>query len=187
MDAFPGVKMRATLNRIIVKLMDKEAGLQAEYPEEAAQTLVKLEAEHENYVVQMRNLYATVEGIRTYANTLPEREKGIINQLVDQMKNDVDQFISKSPKGIPQHEEYKEFEMKFKARLHSQDDVMSEQKSWGAIVANVLLSVATLFKLIISKATTGRASFFFDKAEKQKEIESNVDHALQVLEVTCSA
>lgn len=187
MDLFPGVKMQATLNRIIVTLMDKEAGQQDDCSVVANQILSNLEEKHKNYVEQIRKVYASVDGIRTYANTLPEHEKQIINQLVDQLKKDIDQLISKSPEGIPSKAEYATFEMKFKARLHSQDDVMSEHKSWGTIIANVLLSVATLFKLIISKATTGRASFFFDKTEAQKEAEANVDQDLKELELTCSA
>ena len=76
--------------------------------------------------------------------------------------------------------------MKFKARLHSKDDVLSNHKSsWGVIVTNIVLSVATLCKLAYSKITTGRASFFFDQTEKQKEIEANIEEALDDLELCC--
>ena len=98
-----------------------------------------------------------------------------------------EEFLQLGKDALNPDKQLRTFEMKFKARLHSQDDVMSEHKSWGTIIANVLLSVATLFKLIISKATTGRASFFFDKTEAQKEAEANVDQDLKELELTCSA
>lgn len=186
-DKFPGVKMQATLSKIVVKLMEADAKPEAieDLPGEAERILLTFETKegrHIEYALKMRGLHEKIAGIKTYAETLSEHEKIIINKLADDLKKDVDQFVYQNRDEIPGKEAYQKFKMKVKARLHSQDDVMSEHRSWPTVVANILLSLATIGKLIYSKVTTGRASFWFDKIEAQKEIEVPVDETLEEID-----
>ncbi|MGM9455078.1 hypothetical protein ACTAZI_17280 [Legionella bozemanae] len=183
-DKFPGVKMQATLSKIVVKLMEADAQPDAveDLPGKVEQVLLTFaskESRYKEYALKMRGLYEKIVGIKTYAETLSEHEQEIINQLADDLKKDVDQFVYQNRDEIPGKEAYQKFKMKVKARLHSEDDVMSEYTSWPTVVANILLSLVTIGKLIYTKATTGRASFFFDKTEDQKEIEAPVDEVLE--------
>ncbi|WP_131778273.1 hypothetical protein [Legionella bozemanae] len=183
-DKFPGVKMQATLSKIVVKLMEADAKPETveDLPGKAEQVLLTFESKesrYKEYALKMRGLYDKIVGIKTYAETLSEHEQEIINQLADDLKKDVDQFVYQNRDEIPGKETYQKFKMKVKALLHSQDDVMSEYTSWPTVVANILLSLVTIGKLIYTKATTGRASFFFDKTEDQKEIEAPVDEVLE--------
>ncbi len=184
MNKFPGVNMQATLSKIVAKLMDADEQPEAveDLPGKAKKVLLAFKAKkgkHEAYALKMENLYEKIAGIHVYADTLPEHEKGVIHKLAADLKKDVDQFVYQNQDEIPGSEAYQKFEMKVKARLHSQDDVMKEQLSWPEIIANIVFSLATIGKLIHSKATTGRATFFFDKTAKQKEIEAPVDEALE--------
>ncbi|KTD72345.1 hypothetical protein [Legionella tucsonensis] len=186
-DKFPGVKMQATLSKIVVKLMEADAKPEAieDLPGEAERILLTFETKegrYKEYALKMRGLYEKIAGIKTYAETLSEHEKIIINKLADDLKKDVDQFVHHNQDEIPDKEAYQKFKMKVKARLHSQDDVMSEHRSWPTVVANILLSLVTIGKLIYSKVTTGRASFWFDKIEAQKEIEVPVDETLEEID-----
>ena len=183
-DKFPGAKMQATLSKIVVKLIEADAKPEVveDLPQKAEQVLLTFETKegrHKEYALKMRSFYETIAGIKTYAKDLSEHEKEIMNQLADDLKKDVDQFVYQNRDEIPGKETYQKFKMKFKAKLHSQDDIMSEYSSWPTVVANILLSLATIGKLIYSKVTTGRASFWFDKVEEQKEIEAPVDEVLE--------
>ncbi|CAM3106407.1 Uncharacterised protein [Legionella steigerwaltii] len=184
MDEFQGVKMQATLSRIALKLMEADANPEnvENLPEKAKEVLLALQRKKgkcEAYALKMQGLYEKIKGIEIYAATLPEPEKGTIKKLTEDLAKDVDQFVYQNKAEIPGKEAYQKFEMKVKARLHSQDDVMSEHKSWPARIANFLFSVVTLGKLIVSKVRTGRATPFFDKTAAQKEIEAPVDAALE--------
>ncbi|MCW8399054.1 hypothetical protein OQJ26_09650 [Legionella sp. PATHC038] len=183
-DEFPGVKMQATLSRIVVKLMDADAQPEAvenlsEQARQALLALKKRKGKEEQYALKMQDLYKKIADIETYANELPEPEKGIIEKLAADLTKDVDQFVYQNKAGIPNKVAYQQFEMKVKARLHSQDDVMCGHTAWYATLGNFLLSLATLAKLVCSKALTGRATPFFDKTEAQKEIEAPVDEILE--------
>ncbi|PWY55781.1 hypothetical protein DGG96_09700 [Legionella qingyii] len=185
-SSFNGIKMQATLNRMVVKLIEAEAKpVEIEnLPAKAKQVLSLFEGKKGKsleYALKMKNIYTQIEGINAYANTLPEREKKVIKQLVTALKRDVDQFVCQNSKHFPSKESYQKFKLTIKARLHSHDDLMSGHTSWPDIIINLLLSVITLGKLICSKARTGRASLFFDKTEDQKEIEAPVDLALENL------
>lgn len=182
---FPGVKMQATLNRIVVKLMDAEDNERAKSSyEEASRILLSFEEKGGRYKAfseKIKGLTLKIADLKTFAANLSPVEKEIIEGLADSLQNDVVLLICQNPEQLPSKESYAHFEMKFKARLHSQDDLMSEHFSFGEIVANILFSLVTLGKLIYTKAKTGRASFFFDKAEAQKEIEAPVANALEDL------
>ncbi|KTD42736.1 hypothetical protein [Legionella parisiensis] len=183
-DKFPGVKMQATLNKIVVQLMEADAKPEAveDYSGKVEQVLLTFERKEgcqKEYALKMRGLYEKIAGITTFAEDLSEQEKEIINQLSGDLKNDVDQFIYQNRDDIPEKEAYQKFKMKVKARLHSQDDLMSEYTSWPVVLANILFSLATIGKLIYSKVTTGRASFWFDKTEEQKASEAPVDEILE--------
>ncbi|RUR26968.1 hypothetical protein [Legionella qingyii] len=185
-SSFHGIKMQATLNRMVVKLIEAEAKpVEIEnLPAKAKQVLSLFggkKGKSLEYALKMKNIYTKIEGINAYANTLPEREKKVIKQLVTALKRDVDQFVCQNSKHFPSKESYQKFKLTIKARLHSHDDLMSGHTSWPDIIINLLLSVITLGKLICSKARTGRASLFFDKTEDQKEIEAPVDLALENL------
>ncbi|MCE0722138.1 MULTISPECIES: hypothetical protein [Legionella] len=183
-DKFPGAKMQATLSKIVVTLIEADAKPEVveNLSQKAEQVLLAFETKdgrHREYALKIRSLYGTIDGIKTYAKDLSEHEKEIMNQLSEDLKKDLDLFTYQNQEKIPGKETYQKFEMKFKAKLHSQDDVMSEYSSWPEVVFNILLSLATIGKLIYSKVTTGRASFWFDKIEDQKEAELPVDEALK--------
>lgn len=183
-DEFPGVKLQATLSRIAVKLMDADARPEAvenlsTQVRQALSALKKKKGKEEQYALKMQDLYGKITDIERYARTLPEPQNGIITKLAADLTKDVDQFVYQNKAGLPSKVAYQQFEMKVKARLHSQDDVMSGHTPWYVILGNFLLSVATLGKLVCSKALTGRATPFFDKTAAQKEIEAPVDEALE--------
>ncbi|WP_454781469.1 hypothetical protein [Legionella sp. WA2022007384] len=185
-DKFHGIKMQAALNRIVVKLI--EADLKppiindpAAKPENVISFFKKKGGKYAQYAAKMVELYTNIDGMRVYAKTLPPEEQKVISQLIDALKNDVDQFISHNPEQLPSNVSYQKFKMTVKARLHSHDDLMSGHRSWQDTILNVLLSVITIGKLLYSKAITKRASLFFDKAEDQKGIEAPVDGTLEDL------
>ncbi|KTD01741.1 hypothetical protein [Fluoribacter gormanii] len=183
---FHGIKMQATLNRIVVKLIEAESKpVEIEdLPAKAKGVLSSFEAKkgkYKEYAVRMKNIYNKIEGINAYAKTLPKREQEVINQLIEALKKDVNQFVWQNSEQLPENKSYQKFKMNIKARLHSHDDLMSGHTSWSDTILNLLLSVITLGKLICSKATSGRASLFFDKTEEQKEIEAPIDVALENL------
>ncbi|WP_454784877.1 hypothetical protein [Legionella sp. WA2024007413] len=185
-DKFNGIKMQATLNRIVVKLIEADSGPIATEASSltAAQVLSSLrkrKGKLNDYALKMEHLYQGIEGMKAYAATLAAEEQNIINQLADALKKDVDHFVCQNPNQLPKNEAYGKFKMTIKARLHSQDDLMSGHVAWPETILNILLSVITLGKLIFSKARTGRASLFFDKTEDQKEIEAPVDETLEDL------
>ncbi|STY27904.1 Ankyrin repeat protein [Legionella wadsworthii] len=182
---FPGIKMQATLNRVVVKLMDADDNEKLKSSdEEASRILLNFEEKGGRYKAfseKIKGLSLKIAELKTFAATLSPVEKDIIEGLADSLQNDVALLICQNPEELPSKESYTHFEMKFKARLHSQDDLMSEHFSFGEIVANILFSLVTLGKLLYTKAKTGRASFFFDKTEAQKEMEAPVDNALEGL------
>ncbi|MCW8409156.1 hypothetical protein OQJ13_09245 [Legionella sp. PATHC035] len=183
-DEFPGVKLQATLSRIAVKLMDADAKPEAvdnrsTQVRQALSALKRKKGKEEQYALKMLDLYGKITDIERYARTLPEPQNGIIARLAADLTQDVDQFVYQNKAGLPNKVAYQQFEMKVKARLHSQDDVMSGHRPWYFIAGNLLFSLATLAKLVCSKVLTGRATLFFDKTAAQKEIEAPVDEALE--------
>ncbi|QMT58713.1 hypothetical protein [Legionella sp. PC997] len=185
-DNFNGIKMQATLNRIVVKLIEADSEPVAREASSLTATQVlsslkKRKGKLNDYALKIEHLYQGIEGMKAYAGTLAAEEQNIINQLADALKKDVDHFVCQNPNQLPKNEAYRKFKMTIKARLHSQDDLMSGHAEWPETILNILLSVITLGKLIFSKARTGRASLFFDKTEDQKEIEAPVDETLEDL------
>ncbi|MBN9227098.1 MULTISPECIES: hypothetical protein [Legionella] len=184
MDKFPGVKMQAVLNRIVVMLMDADSKPEAvenlhQQATQALSTLQRKDERHRQYALKMRRLYKNITDIEAYAETLPEHENGIMKQLAADLRNDIEHFIYQNRTGMPEKEAYQKFEMKFKARLHSHDDVMSEHKSWPVIIASFVFNLVTTGKLIYSNEVIKRAIFFCDEAETQKESEAPADEALE--------
>lgn len=178
--------MQATLNRMVVKLLDahQKSEVIEDLAVKAQATLsifTQRKGRPQQYAQKIQDLYEKIAGIKAYAATLPENKQGTINELGDLLQKDLDRFVIQSPNELPAKDAYQQFDLRITARLHSQDDIMSDEQSWSAIVFNFLLCVATLAKLIYSKAKTGRASLFFDKTEVQKEIEAPVDAALEDL------
>lgn len=80
-----------------------------------------------------------------------------------------------------------EFKMKFTQLLNSKNSEMSQYRtSWSSIIANVALTLTgigallTIGHLIYSKATTGRALFFFQKP--RTTCEENLDEVQRLVE-----
>jgi hypothetical protein len=175
---FPGIHLQSLLNKIWITTIDLDRKIPVNYysvaPEVSAELLHKSALEKlrllsvpDDYLANLRSLYKQINDMRQYAVITNQ----IASDLADKLQNDVDRFVIANGDKLPSTEAYQQFKKEFLVRLHSEDSAMSQHRaSWKPIIVNIALSVATLCKIIYSKATTGCCSFFFDKTERQKKI-----------------
>ncbi|OGT61010.1 MAG: hypothetical protein A3E85_03550 [Gammaproteobacteria bacterium RIFCSPHIGHO2_12_FULL_45_12] len=131
-------------------------------------------------------LYEKIEAMNTYGKSLKETDdkKGTIAvELSAGLKKIADDFFMKPQKQAA----FQGFKDEFSRLLHSQDDQMNEhRKIWKPILANIsiaLTGVGALMlgcKLIYSKLTTGKFSFFFDTTKRQQQVDE-IENAAQRL------
>lgn len=152
---------------------------------------------HKNYESSIRRLYANIDAMKSYAETLANSpSKTTATDLASHLRQDLDNFVLSRPENDPNaHARYQAFKTKFTAKLHSQDDCMSTLRSSGskagAIIANLAAGIFTLgialgIKLLVSKVSTGRFALFFDKTTIQQKIES-VDQSMATLDLPAAA
>ncbi len=159
---FPGTKLQTTLNRMIVTLLDAERPIDPTATLKYAETIL-VRHQNQDYKSCMRELYKQINIMRIFANRLPQEERKVVSTLANALKQDVTDFICQNAYSPPNEDSYKNFSMKLKARLHSQDDVIRNPR-WLSIAKNIAFTLFTVgialgIKLAHSKITTGRASF----------------------------
>jgi hypothetical protein len=134
----------------------------------------------------VRALYEKIEVMNKYGESFKKTDskKGkIAVDLSADLKKLADNFFGK-----PQTQAaFKRFQYNFSVKLHSQDDQMNEhRKSWKPILANISIALTGIgalilgCKLIYSKLTTGKFSFFFDTTQRQQQVEA-IENAAQRL------
>ncbi len=182
---YPGIHFQTTLNKIVVTLADAQRDVtlleKSKDRGEVSAILDNLPREDAEYVKQIKTLRTNILTMGPYANKLPGKESAIVKGLKDELIQDLDYFICQHDKSAPPEKDFNDFSKTFKARLHSQDDVMNKTHTWKFVVANLLAALTVIplaIKLIHSKVTEKRIAFFFEKTDEQKkndEIEKGLD------------
>lgn len=85
------------------------------------------------------------------------------------------QLISEFPNQPPTPEQFKQFQRKFNATLHHQDEILEKNINWPSLAVNLSLAITGLGLVVLaaqaihSKVTTGKASLFEIPTEKQEK------------------
>ncbi len=172
-DQFPGINLQTTLNKIIVELLNSTSLVNADSDKAFAEYFLTTTT-NKAYKDKTEELHKKIEAMSTYGSTLPKEEERMgVKELAKMLHQDLNSFVAQHAKKPWTIEDYNKFEIKFKARLHSQDDLMNKHThNWKFIIVNILAALALIplaVKLIHSKLTENRATFFFDKTDKQRE------------------
>ena len=190
---FSGRHMKPLLCRILTNLRDFERQEQQNINHGDAKAVLEFNSQNLNFTKSMTTLYSKIEVMNQYGAHLVE--KGIPSgqiavDLSEQLKMQVDRFLinnrekfsSESDNPIT-NAEIDAFKEEFSELLHSQDDKMADLRStWLPITVNILACVFTLAKLLTSKySQQGYASFFMDKTQRLKNVES-IDETLTTLQ-----
>jgi hypothetical protein len=162
---FPGIDLQSTLNKITIKLMDAD-------PVHHSEEVIVLEAQHKDQQ-KLDALYNGLNKMVAFAKDLTDKkEQDIVSRLAGELRQDLDCFVKKEPSEAA----YQHFKTKFKARLHSEDSIMSKHEHlWKPIVANLLIALFSLgtligIQVVQSKITSGCVRFFATETAKQKMI-----------------
>ena len=159
---FPGRSLQPLLYKITAEILSfgQESVANSQQVDER---LTALEQTQLQYVIIHRDLLQKISDMRNYGVT---RNNPVIIELADKLKQDVAFFILSHPEKLPSNAAFQAFNRKFHARLHSEDHVMlAEGKNWTHIVANIALILFLIPKMMYSKVTTGRCSFFFEETK----------------------
>lgn len=190
---FPGVSFRTVLNKITVALLDSKGKFVMDKEEKASglvhgkamNILTELEKSHAMYVAKIKEIEQKIQQMKAYGERLSKKHDKTADAVIAialQLQNEVDAFAVEHGVALPNKELFDDFSQKFIATLHSHDDVMSKHGNdlWWNIVANILLSLFLIPKLIYSKVTTGRCSFFYETTKKTAQIQSIEESAYEL-------
>lgn len=182
MNNYPGVYLKTTLHRIVLALVEPTPATDFS---ETAKSICKNQAkEHKGYIQKVNELYKKIDSMKHFAQKLSDsEEKRVVNELAEQLKKDVDYFVSQHPKAVPAPQSFNQFKIKFSARLHSQDVLMRNHENWDSFVINLLLALISVgialgVKAIHSKLTTGEVRFFASESKKEKAV-SDIQQTLE--------
>ena len=153
---FKGVHLQSRLNKITATVLDFEQGLLE--PEsialrdlenqQAAECLNQIKPQNTAYVDSINKLHEKINILRRYGETLIQKQSpsgSLVVQLADQLKRNTNHFIINHGGQVPSSPEYQAFREQFTARLHSEDDILSKDKSgFGRIVANIAFVLSWL-------------------------------------------
>jgi predicted CopG family antitoxin len=203
---FPGVHLQALLNECTAAIIDMDRKIPADYNvidspivdfdsyhSEAKKLLAAQENDNAAYVNAIRGLYEQVTEMSAYGAQLDAQDScaAIVADLANKLKYDIDYFVTTHSNELPNEDDYTQFKENFTARLHSKDDVMSvHNEAWKPIVANFVIGFFTLgialgIKLLHSKISSGRCSFFFDQSNHLDRIEK-MEQALPSTIAACA-
>ncbi|MDI9818831.1 MULTISPECIES: hypothetical protein [unclassified Legionella] len=197
---FCGLHLRPILNRLVVAIK----ALDAQIPQDKATYITEEKVIHDQdlhdealavletlndrpqFVSAMKNLYARIEKLKAHDGD----EGKIAQDLADCLCARADKFVidSSQADNFSDKEAFKAFHSDFMTELHSQDDVMSEDKTWKSFILNLAIGLCTVgialgIKLAVSKISTGYATFF-GETRLFKQVKE-VDEAL--LDLTAAA
>lgn len=195
--AFPGKGLKPLLNKITIDLIDSQeetpttSELLTERHNQAQKSLgAFVDQKGPKYAKVMRKLYEKIGVMKQFGLELIKNHDTSgqkIIELAEKLEMDTDGFINHHNGTLPQKGQYKEFKEKFMARLHSQDNIMSERHSqWLPIIGNIALVILLIPKLIYSKLSTGQCSFFFETTKKSAFIDGIDKQARELTEAIAS-
>ena len=180
---FPGTKLRPLLNKMMADILAFEQDELPEPREEASAVKESLAITNPQYVALLDDLYQNISGMRCYGETRQDETGKVMIDLAEQLKQEVDYFVIKHGKKLPNLEEYQVFTKKFNARLHSADDVVNKQDSYcSQLIINIALIMFLIPKLLYSKVTSGRFSFFLE-GNQATHLISTIEESVQALSV----
>jgi len=180
-NSFPGKNLKALLNNMMVAVLDIEQTEVIDNPDRVEEIRRRLRITNSIYVENLDTLYRHIEDMRVYGEQQRGPHGRAITALAQKLTNDIDNFILNHAQGLPDQATSQAFTKKFTARLHSEDNMMSEQDSnWANIVANISLILLLIPKLIYSKLATGRFSFFFEET-KGSQLVRSIEESAQSL------
>lgn len=159
---FPGKNLQPLLHKITADVLefDEEITTNSQSVDEILDALNKNNPE---YVQALKRLYQRISSMQRYGE---EHASKTAMELADKLQQTANNFVMYHGTALPSLASYQAFTKKFTARLHSEDNVMSQEgKNWTHIVANIALALLLIPKLIYSKLTTGRCSFFFEETK----------------------
>lgn len=130
------------------------------------------------YVLRLETLWNAVEYMKAYGSTLPDTEQKSVVDLSVGLVDKLNQFITNNQYEVPEVEDFETFKTDFNRHLHSKDGEMSQHRdAWVPILLNIGIALTGLgafiigVQLVVSKLSTGRASFFFEKTNRQENID----------------
>lgn len=166
---FSGVHLSTLLHRITIELLDRETK-DAEKPNHA-QVLAGLN-DHNNkgYSNKIVNLYHKITALADFGDTLTDKEKEQVAKLARKLRDDVDQFVTKTGGYTPTAKALSAFKEKIIARLHTEDIAMSQHSKFFSLLKDIVKAVFSIgATLVHNKMTTGR---FFSKTASEQAIAS---------------
>lgn len=159
---FPGKNLQPLLHKITADVLEFSEEITAN-SQTVDEILDSLNQNNPAYVQSLKNLYQRISSMQSYGE---EHESKTAMDLADKLKQTANNFVIHHGTALPDLASYQAFNKKFSARLHSEDNVISQEgKNWTYIVANIALALLLIPKLIYSKLTTGRCSFFFEETK----------------------
>ncbi len=178
---FPGVHLSSILNQMTVDLYEKEESLRrSSIADDTVQARTDQPVLSDTERLAVTNLRASIQKMKDYGAQIGGQFEKDCCSLADALHTDMGDFIRTDRT----QKTYDQFSDKFKARLNSKNDLMAKHlEPWKVIVTNVLLALTGVGvlviagKLIHSKATTGRATFFGEETPGQHKV-SDIKKAL---------
>lgn len=200
--SFPGNNLQTILHSITIELLDFDSTIPLHFDgirpptedlellhENAQKMLEHIPEDLQEYADNIQNLYTKISGMRKHGINLMDTDVycgDVVLKLADKLQTDVDHFIMANKDTLPNETSYAKFKEQFSARVHSQNDIMGKHLAvWKPILGNIMIGLLTLgvaigIKLVVSKLSTGRASFFFEETGRQKQIAS-IDESLAMV------
>jgi Ran GTPase-activating protein (RanGAP) involved in mRNA processing and transport len=189
-DKYPGIHLRTILSQLTLVLMEPTP--QEDFSETSKNILKNQEKTAPIYVRKVHELYKNIQSFYNYAlklETDPGHKDLTVRRLAEQLKGDLDYFISQHDQTLPDQDSFNNFKIKFITRLYSQDEtIRAEGYHWRTFAFNLLLGIISLgiaigAKAIHSKLTYGEVRLFAaPKNEGQKqldELEQQADDLLK--------
>ncbi|MDP1602205.1 MAG: hypothetical protein Q8M03_02985 [Legionella sp.] len=185
MSRFPGIHLKTLLNQCLVAVNDMDRKIVSpvtiDFDFDAYHQATKASLDPNSaYFAKITDLYKQVEKMAKYGTELQKKKDTcapIVEKLARELRYDIDHFVTTHPDGLSGDTNYSQFRENFTARLHSQDAAMSVHHNvWKPLLANVLAAAITLgialgIKLIYSKISSGRCSFFMENTAHLNFIE----------------
>lgn len=142
------------------------------------------------------NCYGKIATLAAHAGTLPDDKKGPCERLCQDLSKSMNAFVQvyeANANVIPNESFVKEFQTTFSVIAHSQDELMSEHRSWAGLIADIVTAVLTLglihaSKALICKVFTGTADFgIFHHSTKRQQLLEATDECVSELKAPTPA
>jgi len=178
---FPGFHLTSALNTIVVQLMEADSGIIVQKLPQKADSVTPNDS---LYKSKIDELHQKLNEMEEYAEHLIEPIRKEVVQLAQMLRLDTNQFVEEINNGSSTVEnQYKDFKIKFNARLHSKDDLMSRHiNKWDSFCASLSHAVTVIGQALgINKLSERYIFFEAEKTAAYKKIEK-IEEKMQDIE-----